>query len=133
MRRARLIASESSLACVGIGFTVLDEIPSALETRLPGWPFIDELDVSERVCAALPGLDRTHRFDLIQFADWQGVGFRTIQAKRAGLILPNAKIIVCSHGMSAWARDALKPIAGKPMTCYLSMPSSKRLSMLISK
>ncbi len=24
------------LACVGIGFTVLDEIPSALETRLPG-------------------------------------------------------------------------------------------------
>jgi glycosyltransferase involved in cell wall biosynthesis len=60
---------------------------------------------SHRVLRAVESLSTTCPFDLIEFADWQGCGFRTVQARRLGASLPQTRIIVKLHSSSQWCRE----------------------------
>ncbi len=55
---------------------------------------------------ALQRLDDERRFDLIEFADWGGLGFRSVQARRAGLAFASARLVVTLHGPTQWMREA---------------------------
>ena len=68
----------------------------------PGW----FLDRSDNVRHALAALHRAHHFSLIEFADYQGMGFRPIQAKRTGLAFDDVCMIVKLHSSSQWLREA---------------------------
>jgi glycosyltransferase involved in cell wall biosynthesis len=60
---------------------------------------------SLHVRRAVEQLDAIHHFDLIEFAEWTGSGFRTIQARTMGTALPAARVIVKLHSSSQWCRE----------------------------
>jgi glycosyltransferase involved in cell wall biosynthesis len=103
--RGVLAAVRKRLAKAGIAFTHIDELklpkPAAAPDALGGV----YLPISERVRWALEELHRRHRFDLIEFAEVIGAGFRALQAKRAGLAFADAGTIVKLHSMSQWLRE----------------------------
>jgi glycosyltransferase involved in cell wall biosynthesis len=66
-------------------------------------PFLTKSDL---IAQALRQLDAEHRFRFIEFPEYQALGFRTIQTKRAGLAFHRAQIIVKLHSPSAWCREA---------------------------
>mmetsp|Transcript_970 Transcript_970/g.3589 ORF Transcript_970/g.3589 Transcript_970/m.3589 type:complete len:428 (+) Transcript_970:137-1420(+) len=45
-------------------------------------------------------------FDVIHFADWQGVGYYSLLHKKSGLGLKNSLLMVMTHGPLLWARKA---------------------------
>ncbi len=94
------------LAKAGIGFSNLDAF--TLPRTLGIHTLISEPEYlfrSERVRYALEQLHREHHFDLVEFAEWGAVGFRTIQAKLAGLAFQDVDIIVKLHSSSQWLRE----------------------------
>jgi glycosyltransferase involved in cell wall biosynthesis len=95
------------LAKGGIGFSDLDALTivgnRGIETIFPGEPAY--LIRSEKVRCALEELHREHHFDLVEFAESGAVGFRTIQAKRAGSAFQEVETIVKLHGSSQWGRE----------------------------
>jgi glycosyltransferase involved in cell wall biosynthesis len=93
------------LAQAGITFSLLDDHAPPAHAGLylfEGWT---NLARSERVRAALEQLHAAHRFNLIEFAEWGGVGFRSIQAKRAGLAFADVRLMVKMHSSSQWCRE----------------------------
>jgi O-antigen biosynthesis protein len=95
-----------TLAKRGIGFSNLDSL--TIDGHLGIEPIFDEpqyLARSEKVRCALEQLHREHHFDLVEFAEWGAVGFRTIQAKLAGSAFQEVGTIVKLHGSSQWGRE----------------------------
>src|SRR5436305_244154 len=78
-------ACDAALASTGIGFSTLDRHPDPRAVHVGRYSDPPVLCRSSQVRVALEALHRAHRFDLIQFADQGALGFRAIQAKRAGL------------------------------------------------
>jgi glycosyltransferase involved in cell wall biosynthesis len=102
-QRARV---ERCLSQCGCALSCLEDFPIAPEFLLPvcnGTPFLAKSDLIAR---ALRRLDDLHGFDFIEFPEYQALGFRTVQTKRAGLAFHNARIIVKLHSPSAWCREA---------------------------
>jgi glycosyltransferase involved in cell wall biosynthesis len=64
------------------------------------------LDRSDWVRHALETLHRAHQFSLVEFADYQALGFRPVQAKRTGLAFGDVSMIVKLHSSSQWLREA---------------------------
>jgi glycosyltransferase involved in cell wall biosynthesis len=62
-------------------------------------------DRSERVRHALRRLHAEHRFGLIEFQTAAGLGFRAIQAKRAGLDLEDVHLAVRLEACGPWRRE----------------------------
>ncbi len=60
---------------------------------------------SMHVRRALEQLDASHHFDLIEFAEWTGYGFRTIQAHKMGSAFPDTRVVVKLHSSSQWCRE----------------------------
>ena len=58
-----------------------------------------------RILRALEELHRIYHFDLIEFPDWLGFGFRTIQARRTARCLDSVRLCVKLHGTSSWQRE----------------------------
>jgi glycosyltransferase involved in cell wall biosynthesis/GT2 family glycosyltransferase len=100
------------LANAGIVLTDVDDLPPPGLLQLPVERPWECARPSERVRHALEELDRSHRFDLVQFADWQGLGLRAIQAKRAGLAFADVGMIVKLHGPFQWTREVNSSWAG---------------------
>jgi hypothetical protein len=99
--RGALVDVPRRLAEKGIGFSHLGQFTEA--EHLAVGSFIGDPEYllrSERVRSALEALHRVHRFDLIEFAEWGAVGFRTIQAKLAGLAFQDVDTIVKLHSSS---------------------------------
>src|SRR6266851_1575162 len=104
--REALRGVNSRLAESGIRFLNLDECdcpndPPLLKPLDEPWFLVR----SERVRRVLEGLHRVHCYDLIEFADWQATGFRSVQARRAGSAFTDARLIVKMHGPSDWRRE----------------------------
>lgn len=77
------------------------------EVDRPQCGVIGALDThSMRVRRALEQLNALHHFDLIEFGEWSGYAFRSIQARKMGLSFPNARMIVRLHASNQWCRDA---------------------------
>jgi glycosyltransferase involved in cell wall biosynthesis len=62
-------------------------------------------DRADRVRLALERLLREQRFDLIEFGVGGGLGFRTMQAKRAGLAFQDVTLAVRLDTCGAWSRQ----------------------------
>lgn len=103
---AALSAAPGRLARAGIGFSHLEALPRPGHPPAGLYREPPHAVRSDWVLHALERLDREQRFDLIEFADWQALGFRPIQAKLAGLCFRQARMVVKLHGPSQWSRDA---------------------------
>lgn len=90
----------------GISLRHLDEFSSPQYDQVRCL-LVGDLDRhSMRIRRALEQLDARHHFDLIEFAEWAGHGFRSIQAHKMGLSFSDARIIVRLHSSNQWCRDA---------------------------
>jgi O-antigen biosynthesis protein len=102
---AQLTRCRQLLNAKGIALWHLDEFAKpaddTVECGLTGW--IDKHSMHIR--RAIEQLDAAHHFDLLEFAEWSGYGFRTIQAHAIDNALPNTRIIVKLHSSSQWCRD----------------------------
>jgi glycosyltransferase involved in cell wall biosynthesis len=103
--RAIVTAVRKRLSKAGIVFTHIDELKLPKAAAAPDALGGVYLPISERVRWALEELHRRHHFDLIEFAEVIGAGFRAIQAKRAGLAFTDAGMIIKLHSMSQWLRE----------------------------
>lgn len=89
----------------GCSISTLDEFEFS-ESTGNHFAYNSHVALSDKVRQALEVLHRRHQFDLIEFAELDGAGFRTIQAKRAGLIFGNVPLLVKLHSSSEWLREA---------------------------
>lgn len=96
--------ARQALTQAGIGFTDLDDLPVPPLLQVPFW-FTDFDFRSMRVATALERLQSEHDFDLIQFAEYQALGYRTLQTKRAGMAFADVTLAVSLQGMSSWRRQ----------------------------
>lgn len=90
----------------GITLWHIDEFASPPEDAficgLGGWMDRHSMHVRR----ALEQLDAVHHFDLLEFAEWSGYAFRSIQARTMGTSLTGPRIIVKLHASSQWCREA---------------------------
>jgi glycosyltransferase involved in cell wall biosynthesis len=90
----------------GVSFSTLDNHP------LPAWLRTEVqhgvnkfLSASEHVRRALEELHAATPFDLIEFADRGGAGFRSIQARRVGTAFADVRLLVRLHGPGQLERE----------------------------
>lgn len=83
----------------------LDPPQSPAAFRVPNLFEPSEPDRSDHVRHALERLHREHRFDRIEFGVRGGLGFRAIQAKRAGLAFDDVTLAVRLDSCGAWERE----------------------------
>jgi glycosyltransferase involved in cell wall biosynthesis len=102
--RAALSRVRRRLAQAAIELSNLDDFPTPPTLRGPSWP-TSCVYPCERTRYALEQLLRAHPCDLVEFADWGGLGFRAAQAKRAGLAFVDVGLVVRLHGMNQWVRE----------------------------
>jgi glycosyltransferase involved in cell wall biosynthesis len=96
------------LAREGIRFHRLDELsrPRWLDTDRGSFGGGETWEtLSQRVLEILPEYHGREHFDLVEFPDWGGLGFRSAQAKRSGLALEDLPLTVKLHGPSRWQRE----------------------------
>jgi glycosyltransferase involved in cell wall biosynthesis len=79
------------------------DLPAAF--RVPNLHASPCTDRSEAVRHTLERLHREQHFDVIAFPCLGGLGFRSIQAKRAGLAFGDVRLAVRLDGCSAWVRE----------------------------
>ncbi len=89
----------------GVSFSTLEDHPGPEYLKTDTHPPHLGMRISERVRHALEELHAEHHFDLIEFADWRGAGFRTIQARRVGTAFQDVRLMVKMHGSSEWGRQ----------------------------
>ena len=99
-------SASSNLGQLGCSISYLDDCELSNEMQTAACEPSAFLDRSDQVCNALQTLHRAHHFSLIEFADYQGIGFRPIQAKRTGLAFDDVCMIVKLHSSSQWVREA---------------------------
>ncbi len=104
-RRQTETAVVEQLTQSGIGWSTLERFEPSAFVRAPGCFGFPNLRLSEYVSHALEQLHARHRFDLVEFADWGGLGFRSLQARRMGLAFTDLLMLVRLHGSSQWRRD----------------------------
>jgi glycosyltransferase involved in cell wall biosynthesis len=98
-RAPRLLARE------GIGFTALADLDPPAHLRAGVIHAPSFVTTAAKVRYALEELHRVHHFDLVEFPDWLGFGFCSVQARRSGRFLDGARLMVKLHGTSAWQRE----------------------------
>lgn len=97
-------ATRSALLQSGIGLTWLEEAGSPPWRALTHHGEGERLEASQYAFEMLERLHAEHRFDLIEFADWRALGFRSIQAKRLGLAFDDTRLAVKLHSPTDWQR-----------------------------
>jgi glycosyltransferase involved in cell wall biosynthesis len=100
-QRARLLTGQG--ARVHVLRADPDDLPAAF--RVPNLHASSCTDRSEAVRHALERLHREQPFDLVEFPCLGGLGFRSIQAKRAGLAFAGVCLAVRLDQCSAWVRE----------------------------
>jgi glycosyltransferase involved in cell wall biosynthesis/cephalosporin hydroxylase len=93
------------LRASGIGFSWVGDYEPSRALATPAHFRSVFINLGDHVRFALDELHRIHHFDLIEFADWGGLGFRAIQARRSGCALPDVRLMVKLHSSSQWMRE----------------------------
>ena len=89
----------------GTGFSSLDACDIPASFRVRNVVNSCHADRSDAVRHALARLHAEHRFDRIEFSTAGGLGFRAVQAKRAGLHFTDVCLAVRLDACNAWRRD----------------------------
>jgi len=89
----------------GFGLSWLGDFERPPEFTVPCRLCPAAIDRSEHVRVALEELHRTHGFAVVEFAERGALGFRAIQARRAGNALPGVRFVVKLRGSSQWLRE----------------------------
>lgn len=98
-------ALPARLAEQGITFEWLNARPDPDWYSVPQFgDVLPTLVASQRVFEALQILHSEHSFGLIEFSDWGALGFRAVQAKRAGLAFADTRLAVKLHSTTEWQR-----------------------------
>src|SRR5262249_11444235 len=103
--RKDMQAVTERLRTAGIGWSCLHDFEQPAVLDVEGITDIVQVYLSERVRYVLEELHAQHHFDLIEFGEWGALGFRCVQAKRAGLAFQDARLIVKLHSSSQWMRE----------------------------
>jgi glycosyltransferase involved in cell wall biosynthesis len=101
-RRPRFAAE---LARGGVGVSLLEEVERPAPFAVPNVHGECPSERSDRVRTALEQLHERHRFALIVFPALGGLGFRSIQAREAGLAFRGVTLAVYLDGSSARLRE----------------------------
>jgi glycosyltransferase involved in cell wall biosynthesis len=104
-RRRDMLRVGRRLEEAGIGWSYLEDFKLPPPLKVSGSSDILHTFNSDRVRYALEELHEEHRFDFIEFGEWAALGFRAIQAKRAGLAFGDVQMIVKLHSSSQWMRE----------------------------
>ncbi len=100
-----LVASKASKERVAhCQITLLSDFPPIPYSAIRSFGVNLTLQRSEQIRHALVAMHQQHRFDLITFPERGALGFRTIQARRAGLCLTEVVLAVGLIGPSWWLR-----------------------------
>jgi glycosyltransferase involved in cell wall biosynthesis len=93
------------LAKAGIGWSFIGDFPESELMQVPGiWdPF--NVYLADRVRFALEELHDRYHFSLAEFGEWGGLGFRSIQARKAGIAFTDLPMAVKLHSSSQWMRE----------------------------
>lgn len=100
--------------CDGATCTRMANIKSAALLTLDGPNLFPALHTSDRVLNALRQLHRRHSFDLIEFPERGGLGFRAVQAKETGQAFEDVGLVVSLHGPSVVGRDHEQRWSSRP-------------------
>jgi glycosyltransferase involved in cell wall biosynthesis len=100
------VAKATRRLAAGCSLSVVDPGGLPPETHVAACNGTWFLELSDRVRHTLEELHRSRHFSLVEFADYQGLGFRPIQAKQAGLAFNDVFMIVKLHSSSQWVREA---------------------------
>jgi glycosyltransferase involved in cell wall biosynthesis len=95
---------EKQLRQAGIACSSVNRLPQRPLNSLSCWPAGNAAD-SDRIRIALEILHTRHRFDLIEFSDSKGMGFRSVQAKRARLAFQDVPLMVKLQEPSQYTWD----------------------------
>jgi glycosyltransferase involved in cell wall biosynthesis len=93
------------LGRAGIGWSHLDDFEPPEPLQVLGITDILHTELSDRVRYALAELHAKHRFDLAEFGEWGALGFRAVQARRAGVAFTDLPLAVRLHSSSQWMRE----------------------------
>ena len=93
------------VAKAGIGWSYYEDFDGPETREVPDVFDSLNLELSDRVRYALEELHAQHRFDLAEFGDWGGLGFRSVQARRTGVAFADLPILVRLHSSSQWMRE----------------------------
>jgi glycosyltransferase involved in cell wall biosynthesis len=104
-RRRESVRMAARLRTAGIGWSCLRDFDPPSPAEVPGITDILQVHLSERVRWALEELHARHRFDLAEFGEWGALGFRPVQARRAGTALTDLPLAVRLHSSSQWMRE----------------------------
>ena len=103
------------LALQRITITRLDAEPAPVWQGIPSYgDGMGTLGAAQLCLAALQRLHAEHRFDLIEFADRNALGFRAVQAKRSGIALADVRLAIKLHGATAWWRRSNSDLRRSP-------------------
>ncbi len=98
-------ATRNQLRKSGISVSTLDNSNSPVEFRVANLYESAYVDRGDRIRHALEQLHREHRFDLIEFDLHRGLGFRSLQAKQAGIAFTDVLLACRFNTCSAWQRE----------------------------
>lgn len=108
------VAAQQSCERVGADCTFLEDFVFSPEWSLAGPNSFPALRDSDRARLALERLHEQHCFDLIEFPDHGGLGFRTIQAKQSGQSFADVPLLVTMHGPTAVLRHERQQWLARP-------------------
>lgn len=89
----------------GVGLSLLSDYPTPPHVGLKSFGSCWHTERSEAVYHALKQLHAACHFDLVEFPEWWGTGFRAVQAKRAGRAFADTKLMVKTHSSTQWLRE----------------------------
>ena len=101
-----LVTGDPPPAAGGARVHHLDDLSPPAEFRLPNLHEPSHADASDRVRLALERLHAEYRFDRIEFGVCGGLGFRAVQAKRAGLAFADVPLVARLDDTSRHRREA---------------------------
>ncbi len=104
-RRRDSARMAARLARVGIGWSCLRDFDLPASLEVPGVTDILQVHLSEKVRHALEELHGRYHFDLAEFGEWGALGFRPVQARRAGTAFTDLPMAVRLHSSSQWMRE----------------------------
>jgi len=97
--------TRNRLEQMGVCFSHVSDFSVPTNSKVSGWP-TGCFEASDKIRNALELWHRVHKFEIIEFADRGGLGFRSIQAKQARLAFQDTPLLVRLHNPTRWCCES---------------------------